>query len=156
MAIAQRLQDYLKANTVPYDEIEHPRAVSASRAAQAARVPGERVAKTVVLHDAEGYLVAVVPSTHRVELDTLQGQLGRRLNLATEAEIAALFNDCDVGAAPAIGAAYGVNVMCDESLATQPEIYFDAGNHMELVRVDRSAFETLMQGAAWGRFSHRE
>lgn len=156
MAMAQKLQDYLKANTVAYDRIEHPRAVSASRAAQAARVPGARVAKTVVLHDSEGYLVAVVPSTHRVELDTLQDQLGRRLDLASETEIATLFDDCDIGAAPAIGAAYGVNVLCDESLATEPEIYFEAGDHIELVRVDQPAFETLMQGASWGRFSHRE
>jgi Ala-tRNA(Pro) deacylase len=154
MALVQKLREYLDAKHVRHDVVEHPRTMTAMSTARAAHVPGTRVAKAVVLHDAAGYLIAVVPSAHRIELNTLQDQLGRRLNLATEAEIAELFDDCELGAVPAIGAAYGINVICDESLAAESEVYFEAGNHVELVRVDRPAFGALMKDATWGRFSH--
>ncbi len=71
MAIAKRLSEYLAGAGITHDVVTHPRSESTSRTAQVAHVTGERVAKTVVLHDDQGYLLAVVPSTHRVELDTL-------------------------------------------------------------------------------------
>lgn len=154
MALVRKLREYLDAKNVRHDVVEHPRTMTASASAEAAHVPGAQVAKAVVLHDDAGYLIAVVPSTHRVELDALRDQLGRRLNLATEAEIGEIFDDCETGAVPAIGAAYGVRVLCDESLAAESEVHFEAGNHVELVRVDRPAFGTLMKDATWGRFSH--
>lgn len=154
MALVRKLREYLEAQNVRHDVVEHPRTMTASRTAQAAHVPGARVAKAVVLHDGAGYLVAVLPATHRLELDALQDRLGRRLNLATEAEIGKIFDDCETGAVPAIGAAYGLQVLCDESLASESEVHFEAGNHVELVRVDRPAFGTLMKDATWGRFSN--
>lgn len=135
MGIAKRLSDHLANAGVAYDVVTHPRTPSSSRTAQAAHVTGERVAKTVVLHDDRGYLLAVVPSTHRVELDALRGVLNRRLSLATEGEIAKLFGDCDVGAVPPVGAAYGIDVVLDESLATQPDVYLEAGDHESLLHV---------------------
>jgi Ala-tRNA(Pro) deacylase len=154
MAMVRKLRDFLEQKKVRHDVVEHPRTVSASRSAEAAHVPGARVAKAVVLHDDAGYLIAVLPSTHRLELDALQSRLGPGLNLATETEIGRIFDDCEVGAVPAIGAAYGLRVLCDESLASESEVHFEAGNHVELVRVDGPAFGALMQGATWGRFSH--
>ena len=69
--------------------------------------------KPVVLHHEDGYILAVVPSTHRVEFDSLRDILGRRSCLATEAEIARLFGDCERGAVPPAGAAYGLPMHVD-------------------------------------------
>jgi Ala-tRNA(Pro) deacylase len=154
MALVPKLRNYLEATHIPHDVVAHPRTMTASASAQAAHVPGAQVAKAVVLHDGPEYLVAVVPSTHRLELDAVQDQLGRPVSLATEAEICALFDDCEIGAVPAIGSAYGLKVFCDEGLAAEPEVHFEAGNHVELVRVEGPAFGTLMKDATWGRFSH--
>lgn len=154
MAIATTLQDFLASCGVTYDVVTHSTTPSSSRSAQAAHVSGECLAKTVVLHDAEGYVLAVVPATHRIELDEIQRALDRRLSLAAENEIADLFGDCKVGAVPPVGAAYGLEVMLDESLAAQPEIYFEGGDHTSLVHLDRTGFKALMAGARRGRFSH--
>ena len=154
MAMAPTLEKYLIDQGVAYELVTHPRTPSSTRTAQAAHVSGECVAKTVVLHDKEGYVLAVVPATHRVELEALQGLLDRRLNLATEEEIAGLFSDCDVGAVPPVGAAYGLEVVLDESLGGLPEICFEAGDHTSLVQVSAGDFETLMGAARRGRFSH--
>ena len=104
MTIANRLRQYLESEQVRYDIVPHPRAVTSSRTAQAAHVPGQLVAKSVVVHHELGYVLVVAPSTHRVELDTLQEFLNRRLGLAAEDEVARLFDDCDRGAIPPIGA----------------------------------------------------
>jgi Ala-tRNA(Pro) deacylase len=154
MAIATTLQDFLASRDVAYDVVTHPQTPSASRTAQAAHVTGEQVAKTVVLHDSDGYVLLVVPATHRIELDAVQSLLDRRLSLAAESEITGLFGDCEVGAVPPIGEAYGLEVLLDESLTGQPEIFFEGGDHRSLVHLEGARFETLMGNAQRGRFSH--
>jgi Ala-tRNA(Pro) deacylase len=154
MTIAARLRKYLEGQGASYDLIPHPRTTASSRTAQAAHVPGRLLAKSVVVHHELGYALAVVPSSHRVELDTLQGVLGKRLGLAAEDEIARLFDDCDLGAVPPIGAAYGVPVVVEESLADAPDVYFEGGDHATLVHVAGDAFRKLMKEARAANFSH--
>jgi Ala-tRNA(Pro) deacylase len=154
MSVAKRLGEHLAKTDVPFEVVSHPWTASSNRSAQAAHVTGERVAKTVVLHDDGGYLLAVVPSTHRLELDTLQRFLDRRMNLASEREIAGLFDDCEIGAVPPVGAAYGLDVVVDESVTSQPDVYFEGGDHRSLVRVSGSDFAALVSEARHGRFSH--
>lgn len=154
MTIANRLQHYMDQAGVHYEVVAHPRSLSASRTAQAAHIPGDRLAKSVVVHHEMGYVLAVVPSTHRVELGALQSVLDRRLGLATEIEVAELFDDCDYGAVPPIGAAYGVPVVLDESCDAD-DIYFEGGDHASLVHVAGDAFRALTRDAQRARFSHR-
>jgi len=153
MTIANRLQRYMDQAGVRYDVVAHPRSLASSRTAQAAHVPGDRLAKAVVVHHEMGYAIAVVPSTHRVELSALQAVLDRRLGLATEAEVAELFDDCDYGAVPPIGAAYGVPVVLDES-CDAGEVYFEGGDHTSLVHVAGEAFRKLTREARRARISH--
>ena len=107
MTIATRLKDYIENAGVSYETVPHQRTSTSRQSAMAAHVPGSRLAKTVVVHHELGYALAVVPSTHRVELGALQDIMDKRLGLATEDEAGTLFEDCDVGAIPPIGAAYG-------------------------------------------------
>jgi Ala-tRNA(Pro) deacylase len=155
MTVATRLRTYLEREGVAYDVVAHPRTYAASRTAQAAHVPGQQLAKSVVVHHELGYVLAVVPSTHRVELGTLQSVLNKRLGLATEGEVASLFDDCDAGAVPPIGAAYGLPVVLDESLGDAKDLYFEGGDHTSLVHVAGEAFRALTRDAQRARFSHR-
>jgi len=154
MSIAPRLRQHLDREGVGFDTVRHPRTSTASETAQAAHVPGDTVAKTVVIHHEEGYLLAVVPATHRVDLATVQGLVERRLGLASEREIDRLFADCASGAVPPVGAAYDVPVLLDESLTGLETVHFEGGDHQNLVRVSGSGFDRLMQGARRARFSH--
>ena len=79
---------------------------------------------------------------------------GRRLGLAAEAEIGEIFTDCDLGAVPPVGEAYGVEVMLEESLSGLPDVYFEGGDHKTLIHATGDAFETMMKDARRGRFSH--
>lgn len=154
MTIAKKLQDYIDSEGIAYDTVAHHRTATTSQSAQAAHVPGTRLAKSVVVHHEMGYVLAVVPSTHRVELSTLQEVMNRRLGLASEEEVCTLFSDCETGAVPPIGSAYNVPVILDESLDKASDVYFEAGDHRTLVHMSGANFRNLTKDAQVARFSH--
>jgi Ala-tRNA(Pro) deacylase len=155
MTIASRLRQFLDSEGVRYDVVSHPRTSTSSQSAEVAHIPGNQVAKSVVVHHELGYILAVVPSTHRVELGTLQDLLDKRLGLATEGEVTTLFDDCEAGAIPPVGAAYGVPVILDQSLGDVSDLYFEGGDHKSLVHVSSDAFRLLTKDARQARFSHQ-
>jgi Ala-tRNA(Pro) deacylase len=156
MTIAATLQRHLQGRGVGYEVLKHPTTGSSSETAQSAHVSGHRIAKTVVLRDgsgAGGYLLAVLPASHHLSLEMLQSWLGRSVALASEQETGKLFPDCDLGAIPPTGEAYGLDVVLDESLAGLDEVYFEAGDHRTLVKIGGDQFRQLMSGVRHGRFS---
>lgn len=154
MTVSRKLKQYLDQEGIRYDAVPHPRTATASETAEAAHVPGECVAKTVVIHHEGGYALAVVPSSDRVDLTALQSLLDRRLGLASEKEISQLFDDCDIGAAPPVGAAYGVMTVVDKSLDERDDIWFEAGDHKTLVHVTGAEFGQLMRDATHETISY--
>ncbi len=155
MTIASTISDCLAENDVAYDVLMHPHTSSSGESAEVSHIPGTRLAKSVVLEDEQGYVMVVVPASQRVDLGALHRQLNRNLGLATEVELERLFNDCEIGALPAIGPAYGIETLVDDTLAEQPDIYFEAGDHEQLIHVSAEAFETLLgDGIRHGVFSH--
>lgn len=152
MTIGRKLKDYLADVHVTYDLVEHPRSEGSSETARAAHVPGDSLAKGVVLQHRDGYVLAVLPSTGKVDLAALEQALGRSLDFASEDEIAGLFDDCMTGAIPPTGTAYDIETVVDESLETKPDIWFEGGDHRTLVHVDQGAFQRLMVEARHARF----
>jgi Ala-tRNA(Pro) deacylase len=154
MSIAASVEIYLSQTGVPYEVIEHPRTSDSTHSAQAAHIPGDQLAKCVMLEHDGGYLMAVVPATHHVDLGVLHQRLGRELGLATEAELSGLFRDCEQGAIPPLGDAYGIDAIVDQSLVGVDDVYFEAGDHCALVHVSGRDFLRLMGDAPRDRISH--
>jgi Ala-tRNA(Pro) deacylase len=155
MAIASTVSNFLAEHDVAYDVLTHPHTATSGESAQAAHVPGTRLAKSVVLEDEQGYLMVVLPSNRQIDLGELHRQLNRNLGLATEGELGRLFSDCEIGALPAMGPAYGMETLVDDALAEQSDIYFEAGDHEQLIHVSAETFQTLLgDDARHGRFSH--
>jgi Ala-tRNA(Pro) deacylase len=76
MTIANKLRQYLDSEGVHYDVTAHPRTATTSESAEAAHIPGSWMAKSVVVHHELGYVLAVVPSTHRVEFPPIGAAYG--------------------------------------------------------------------------------
>lgn len=153
MSMSTTLKRYLHDQGVDYEVIYHPQTLTSMATAEQAHVPGDQLAKSVILEDEQGYLMAVIPATHKLELGTLKWQFNRRLGLATEQELGELFVDCETGSCPALGQAFGLNVVMDDSLSAYNDIYFETGDHTALVHVRGADFEQLMSGARRGYFS---
>jgi len=154
MTIAQTVSGYLQSRHVTYDVIAHPYSDSSRKVAETAHVPPEQLAKAVILSDRRGFLMAVIPGNRHVSLDDLWKKLGRRLSLASESRLAPVFRDCESGAIPPLGPAYGMETIVDNSLVGQPEVYFESGDHRGLIRVDGEEFLTLLRDAMYGQFAH--
>jgi Ala-tRNA(Pro) deacylase len=153
MPIAKRLQWYLDAKGVQYDVLPHPHSSTSLETARQAHVPANCLAKPVLLEDERGYVMAIVPASHRIDLERLNQQLNRELELAREREIAELFHDCDQGAMPALGSPYRVPTVYDDALSTASEVYFEAGDHEDVVHLRGGDFLRLLEGSLHGRFS---
>jgi len=150
MGIATRLKSYLDSHAVCYEVVHHTRSSTSLQSARAARLPHGRVAKCIVLEDERGYLLAILPASCRLDMKAVRRRMKRRLHLATEADLEVLFEDCEVGAVPAIGRAYGIPALIDESLMRMPDLYFDAGDHEDLVHLSGTAFRALLRGSDHG------
>lgn len=153
MTIAHTLEDYMVRQGIHYDIVMHPQTRSSLQTAEAAHIPGDALAKAVILQDDDGYLMAVVPATHHIRLGKLRKQLRRTVRLATERDLARIFSDCVTGAIPPLGMIYGLPTLVDDALAERPDLYFEAGDHEELIHLDGSEFDTLYASAQRGRFS---
>ena len=127
--------------------------MSSNRTAEACHIPGDHLAKGVVLRRNGDYLLAVVPASHHLHLSDLRTELGDHVAMANEAEINRLFGDCAHGAIPAVGKCYGLNMIVDDSMEAQPEVYIEAGDHETLLQLTRAQFARLTADALHGRFS---
>ena len=145
MSIARQILDFLDANGVRYEHISHPPVYTAQEVAQASHTPGKEFAKTVVLSDDLGFLLAVLPATRRISLDALREASGRRgLHIATELEFQDLFPDCETGAMAPFGNLYDLPVFADASLREDETITFNAGTHEDAIRMPYAAFEKFV------------
>lgn len=153
MTISARLKSYLDRRGVAFDEVRHQEEMHANRAARAADLDGDQVAKAVVVRSGEEYMVAVVPASRHVRLDDLEAWLGRDVRLADEPEIGPLFADCAPGAIPPIGDAFGLETVVDGRLLDLDDVYFEGGDHCTLVHVAAGDWRRLMKEAAAGAFS---
>lgn len=154
MTISNTLKSYLDNSGIAYETVHHAPSAFSQDSAQAAHVPGRRLAKGVLLQDGQGYLLAVLPAPMHVDVDLLNDLLDRNLDLVTEDAVAKLFPDCDVGAVPPIGKPFKLKVALDKSLCDEPDIYFEGGDHVDLVRVGGTDFQTLQKGAKRLNFAY--
>ncbi|MGE5247597.1 MAG: aminoacyl-tRNA deacylase [Verrucomicrobiota bacterium] len=152
MAIPERLTQFLDSRKIPYRTELHTEAVTAQQAAQAAHVPGRAFAKAVLLYVDGKLWMAVLPATERVDMQRLRSCLGsKKVRMATEAEFATVFPDCDLGAMPIFGSLYGLPVIASGELQQHEEIAFTAGTHHEIVRIRTRDFLDAEQPKVCGR-----
>ncbi|MFO7477441.1 MAG: YbaK/EbsC family protein [Methyloceanibacter sp.] len=155
MAIALTLERYLDSRHVEYDVIEHAPTRSSLETVETCHIPGDRLAKAVLLRDEVGYALAVLPASRHIRLAELRRQFGDDVVLASEQEVEDLFQDCARGAVPAIGECYGLDMVVDDTIEEQPEVYFEGGDHATLVRMSSRQFADLLGAARHGRFSRQ-
>ncbi len=156
MAIAYKLESYLQLHEIGYEVITHPHSSYSMETAEKAHVPGDALAKGVLVVDEMGYLLVVLPADYEIELGSLHKLLDQEVTMVDEATLGEVFDDCEIGAVPPVGMAYGIKTIWDpkSSLGKQDEVFFEAGDHESLVRVSGEKFHELMAPAERGKFSH--
>ena len=148
MTVKQRLLTFLDNHHIAYTLTTHPTVYTAREVASSEHLPPHSVVKTVVFLTEAGYGMAVLPADSNMDLEELRLLLGHaRLRLATEAELADLFQECELGAMPPFGNAtlFDVPIYVEQGLATEKDIAFNAGTHRDVVHMKLSDFENLVK-----------
>lgn len=144
MAVLARLQRLLERHHIPYCVMPHSETFTAKATVDALCMPGEKMAKTVIVKAGGRYVMLVLPADERIDLAKVAGLLGANtVSLATEAEMRALFPDCEIGAMPPFGDLYDLEEWVDHSMIQMREIICDAGTHREAITLRTGDFMAL-------------
>lgn len=147
MAVIDRWLEYLDTKQVRYSHSMHPPAQTARETADAERVRAHDFAKTVVYFGSAGFGIAVVPADQFVDLAKVSRVLGLPyIGLASEADLAKLFPDCELGAMPPFGDTCDLPVIMDAGIAGD-FIAFTIGTHRDAVRMSFGDFQRLARPA---------
>jgi Ala-tRNA(Pro) deacylase len=138
--IPERIDQYLREHHLPYVHSTHMRAISAQRFAAAEHVPGDRIAKPVVVSIDGSLALAVVSATQHVDVEELRRALGaRRVLLAPEPSFEGRFSPCEVGAEPPLRM-FGLPLYVDAALARARRIVMRGGTHEDAIELDTEAW----------------
>lgn len=141
----RRLRTFLDQHGVHYTQQNHSLAYTAAGTASISHVKGKEMAKAVMALADDNLVMLVVPASTHIRLKLAKSALkARQVFLASEADFAHVFPDCEVGAMPPFGNLYGIPVFVDESLTRDKEIAFNAGSHHELIKMAYADYERIV------------
>lgn len=141
-----KLEPFLQQKGVNYERHSHVPAYTAQDLAGAEHVSGYMVAKPVIVKGDGGFTMCVLPAPKHVDLKRVADVLGEReVHLATESEMAGIFDDCELGAEPPIGALHGLKTIMDRQLEEEPQIVLQAGTHTEALKVRCEDYRRVCQ-----------
>ena len=144
MQTPRRIRQYLFQQNVAYAHYVHPVAYTSQEIAETERIPGGEFAKTVVLHADDRMILAVLPADRVINFEMLKKQIGcGKLSLASEREFMQKFRECEPGAMPPFGRLFRLPLYCDTALAKREEIEFNAGTHVDTIRMKYAGFVKL-------------
>jgi len=146
MKCRERMEKYLRENGVGFEVKTHDQAFTMQEVAAALHVPGNQVAKVVIVCADKEKVMLVLPAPYRMNVDLVRDMVdAQKVRLAKEEEFADLFPDCATGAMPPFGNLYGVPVYVDRSMAEEPDMVFRIGTHRETMKIAYADFARLAQ-----------
>ena len=146
MPVLRRLKEVLDRAKISYEVYNHPRAFTAQEIAATQHITGRAMAKVVILNVDGSLVMAVLPSNRLVDIELAKaGLAATNVSLATEEQFATIFPECELGAMPPFGNLFGLPVIVDPALERYESIFFNAGNHLQTVRLKYRDFKLLVK-----------
>ena len=125
---AQLKQRLIEAN-VPYEVLRHEPVYTSEDAARIRGVPLASGAKALVCKADDQFLMFVLPADRRLANRQIRSLYGfRKLRFASPQEVLEI-TGLEPGSIPPFGSLFGLPTWCDERLADQQRINFNAGDH---------------------------
>jgi len=153
MNALHRMERFLDKHMIPFDLVAHPHTQTSAETARAAGVTPARLAKGVLLDGVGCQMVAMIPADQEVHLGKLGLDQGVEFSLADEASVSRLFSECEPGVVPGLPNAWGVEMVWDDDLLAQPDIYLEAGDHERLLHIETRYLREVFGDAPHCHFS---
>ena len=146
MPILKKLREVLDEANISYEVYHHALAYTAQEVATAQHLSGKEMAKVVMLKVDGDLVMGVIAASHKINLSTVKASLGaKEARLASEDEFTSRFPECEIGAMPPFGNLFGLAVFVDPALEKDEYIYFNAGNHVQTVRLKYQDFARVVK-----------
>ncbi len=124
-----RLEQRLNDAQIPFRVLRHEPVYTSEEAARIRGVPLASGAKALVCKADDQFLMFVLPADRRLANRQVRSDHGfRKLRFATQQEVLEITGLLP-GSIPPFGSLFGLPTWCDERLADQPQINFNAGDH---------------------------
>jgi Ala-tRNA(Pro) deacylase len=128
-SVFDRLTSKLTAAGVPFDVLRHAAVFTSEEAAAVRGTPLASGAKALVCKADERLVLIVLPADRKLAGKLVRKSAGvKSLRFATREEVESR-TGLAPGSIPPFGSLFGLDTWCDESLAEQPRINFNAGDH---------------------------
>ncbi len=156
MDLPDTVRTYLDRQQLSYRLIPYPSNEALGQAAEKLDIPARRIARTVLLQDATGLVMAILPYSYILDFSMLCQLRERELEPLHGVETIRFFQarGCKAGSRPPLPTAFGIPALVDTSLAYDDgEIYFESGSGDCFVRMRGNDFGRLLAQARWGQFA---
>ena len=151
-AVLDRIVDLLRAGDVSFDVLRHEPVYTSEEAAQVRGTPLASGAKALVCKADSDFLLLVMPADRRLDSKRLRRAYQiRKLRFASRDDLLEL-TGLEPGSVPPFGSLFGLPTWCDELLAEQSTINFNAGDHSISISMGFEAYVAVEQ-PRMGRFS---
>ena len=146
MPILKKLKELFDEAKISYEVYNHPLAYTAQEIAERQHFSGKEMAKVVMLEVDGGLIMAVLAASQKVHLNNIKANVAaHEVRLATEDEFISKFPDCGIGSMPPFGNLFGLPVYVHPAVEKDESIYFNAGNHVQTVKLRYKDFEKLVK-----------
>ncbi len=146
MPVLKKMQAFLDENKIKYQVTTHSLAFTAQEIAAAEHIPGDQIAKVVMIKQNGVPIMAVLPGPYKIDFEVLREVLGKTaVRLESEEEFTGLFPGCETGAEPPFGNLFKLEVLVDTALTKNDEIVFNAGSHRQSIRMRYEDYARLVQ-----------
>jgi Ala-tRNA(Pro) deacylase len=140
-----RLAEALRSAGIAFTQTEHRPAYTSAEAAEVRGVSLHSGAKALIVKGGDTFLMAVIPADLSLDSHALRALLGtKKLRFATKDEVLAL-TDLTPGSIPPFGSLFNLSTYCDDRLAENERINFNAGRHtvsIQMAYTDYLAYES--------------
>ena len=154
MAISISFNEYLTNHNVDYELVKHRHTRSSFDSSCSAHLPSAEVAKAIILQCSDGsYLMSVLSVGHKLSIAQLNQVMGKDYHLLSETRLSRLFPDCEQGAIPSIGEAFSIDMLVDDGLLREKQVYIEAGDHRHLVKIKQQEYAKILTKVPHGNIS---
>jgi Ala-tRNA(Pro) deacylase len=127
--------DYLEAKEIPFEVLEHERAVTALEEALSLHVDAHVVVKTLLVDTRWGRVLTVIPGDRRIDMRMLRDAVGDHFaHLASEVELTGIYPRLELGTLPPLGRLLELPTFVDGDVMRHGWVVFPAGSQTEAVR----------------------
>ncbi len=137
------IREFLTDRAICCDSISHQPSLTLEALAEQLFIPLHQFARTQVLRDNQGYVLAILPLGCHLDFVSIKNELGRDLEMAWPEEYFALFSQLKSKAIPPLSSLFKMDCFIEAELLKNKTIYLADGSGHGLLKMSGTDFLAL-------------